>query len=316
MKTLRALTLALAGTGLALLAACGGNGKIHKPLKPAAIYTFGDGIVDAGQNGKLFTINPAQADTPGDYSIPHHLALQYDLDLQPQSRGGTAYALGGSDTPATQAQIDSKIAAGDFSQDDLVLLSVGMEDLIQATQAVLDGSVSQSEAEAELIARAQDQAQQWQLLRTHGAQYIFFFPPYDLGNTPWMAKLKRSYAQAPEVYQQLDLAYSGAINTAAENFRNRHPKVLLKSPNFRFYMGAYTDPGDRDNEAGTTISDRSLCTPPADEDASLCTELTVAEPDSNKQNRYLFADNRHPMPHVLLLLARAAYNEMADLWTD
>ncbi len=312
----RLLLSALLGLLSLGLAACGGNGKIHKPLTPTALYTFGDGLVDAGSNGRIYTVNPADASTPADYAIPHYVAGYFELDMLPHNQGGTAWAQGHSNVADTQAQIQTRLADARFGPSDVVLISAGMEDLVQTTEAVIAGSMSQTEAVAHLQLQARTLRQQWQSLYDHGARFIFMVPPFDLGQTPWMAQLKTSHSQAQSSYEALDSAFSMALNQEAEAFVAKHQKVLLKSQNFRFYMGAYTNPEDRDNEAGTSIVDRSLCAPPADVDASLCTENTLAEPDADKQGRYLFADNRHPTPQALRLLASAILDEMSDLWTD
>ncbi len=304
----------------AVLAGCGGSGKVYQPLRPTAIYTFGDGIVDAGQTGKHYTVNPAPPANPGDpvgvvYSVPEYIANGYGLTLKPQSAGGTAYGQGGSKIADLRTQINAQTAA--YGGKELIVLSAGMEDLIAQTQAVLAGTQNQATAEANIRAAVANYGQAMLQLHAQGARYIYILPPYDLSQSPWMAAQKAAYpaGDAGGVYLALHMAFRSALDAEAEAV-NGKTQSLFRSPNFATRMGYYTDPSNNQNNAGTSITNAALCAAPGDVDASLCTTATLITTDSAQIGKYLYADNRHPVPGVLNLLANGSLSELKSRWGE
>ncbi len=313
----------LASIGLvvgALLAGCGGSGKVYQPLRPTAIYTFGDGIVDDGQTGgKLYTINSSNPATIFVYSMPHMIASSYGLTLKAQSAGGTAWGQGGSGIAELRTQIQNQASAAGFTgydRDDLIILSAGMEDLMRETQSVLAGSTSTSAATENIKALVRSYGQGMLQLHGQGARYIYILPPYDLTQSPWMKAQKTAHGNnAGTVYLTLYNAFISAMAAEAESV-NGQTQSLLLSPGFRTRMGWYTDPGSSENNANTSITHTALCAAPGDVDASLCNDTQLITSDSTEKAKYLFADNRHPVPVVLTLLANGSVSELKDRWGE
>ena len=324
MKSLFRLASA-ALVSAALLAGCGGSGKVYQPLRPTAIYTFGDGIVDAGQQGgKRYTINPGPPANPSDpvgvvYSAPEYIAMAYGLTLKAQSAGGTAWGQGGSRIADLRTQIDAQAAVMGFagySRNDLIVLSAGMEDLIAETENVLSGATpSISQAQANIRAAVASYGQAMLQLHNQGARYIYILPPYDLSQSPWMTTQRAADARAPNVYLDLYLTFRSALDAEAERV-NGQTQSLYRSPSFATRMGYYTDPSNNQNNAGTSITDTALCAGAGATDASLCTTATLITTDSAQIGKYLYADNRHPVPGVLNLLANGSVSELQSRWGE
>lgn len=309
----------LASTALvsaALLAGCGGSGKVYQPLRPTALYTFGDGLVDDGQaGGKLYTVNTSDPSTRVVYSLPQYLARDYGLTLKPQSAGGTAWGQGGSRIADLRTQINAQTTP--YSGKELIVLSVGMEDLMAETETVLTGGQSQAQADANIRAAVASYGQAMLQLHTQGARYIYILPPYDLSQSPWMATQQAAFpaGNASGVYLALYRAFRSALDAEAERV-NGKTQSLYRSPGFATRMGYYTDPSNNQNNAGTSITNTALCAPPSDVDASLCTDLTLVTTDAAEVGKYLFADNRHPVPGVLSLLASGSLSEIKSRWGE
>lgn len=305
----------------ALLAGCGGSGKVHDPLRPTAIYTFGDGIVDAGQTGgKHYTVNPSPPANPGDpvgvvYSVPEYMAHGYGLALKPQSAGGTAWGQGGSKIADLRTQINAQIAT--YGGKNLIVLSAGMEDLIAQTQDVLANTQTQAQADAHIRAAVASYGQAMLQLHAQGARYIYILPPYDLSQSPWMATQQAAYpaSNAAAVYAALYKTFRSALDAEAERV-NGQTQSLYRSPGFVTRMGTFTDPSNNQNNAGTSITNAALCAGAGATDASLCTDATLVSTDVAQISKYLYADNRHPVPGVLGLLGSDALSEIKSRWGE
>lgn len=304
----------------ALLVGCGGSGKVHDPLRPTAIYTFGDGIVDAGQNGGRYTVNPSPPANPGDpvgvvYSVPEYMAHGYGLALKPQSAGGTAWGQGGSKIADLRTQINAQIAT--YGGKNLIVLSAGMEDLIAQTQDVLANTQTQAQADAHIRAAVASYGQAMLQLHAQGARYIYILPPYDLSQSPWMATQQAAYpaSNAAAVYAALYKTFRSALDAEAERV-NGQTQSLYRSPGFVTRMGYYTDPSNNQNNAGTSITNAALCAGAGATDASQCTTTSLVTTDSAEIGKYLYADNRHPVPGVLGLLGSDALSEIKSRWGE
>lgn len=312
----------LASTALvtaALLVGCGGSGKVYQPLRPTALYTFGDGVVDDGQTGgKLYTINSSDPATIFVYSLPHIVANDYGLTLKPQSAGGTAWGQGGSRIADLRMQVDAQAATAGFagySRNDLIMLSAGMEDLMAQTQDVLNGVNGQAVAQANIQAAVASYGQAMLQLHAQGARYIYILPPYDLSQSPWMTTQQAAHGNAPSVYLALYKTFRSALDAEVESAQSK-TQSIYRSPGFATRMGYYTDPSNNQNNAGTSITDTALCAAPGDVDASLCDETKLITSDGTQQAKYLFADNRHPVPGVLSLLASGSLSELKSRWGE
>ena len=308
-RLLRLATLGLICS--TLLLGCGG-GTVYQPLTPTAVYTFGDGFVDDGQTGSLFTINAINTAYPV-YSMPAIIAAGYGIALKPQSQGGTAWGKGGATIADTQVQIAAQEAINNFDNNSLVIVSAGMEDLMRETTNALNGTNSTATATANVQNLAHALSAQLSNLLAHGATHVYVLPPYDMTLTPWMYTQQQTYAAAPSVWAGLYATFQSTLVADAEAINNQTQGLYL-SPGFRTRMSIYADPTNLANNAGTSISSIALCAAPGNVNASLCNYSTLITADPTQQPLYMFADNRHPVPNILALLAQAALTELHNRW--
>ena len=291
------------------LAACGGGGKIYLPFTPTALHTFGDGLVDAGQTGKIYTINSTDQLTKPIYSLPQMVAQGYGLPLQPQAQGGTAWAQGKSTVADMQTQINTRLAAGNFTDGDLILIAVGMEDVKRETESALNGTSNLGLAMANVQTQARLLVRQLEVLERAGARHIYVLPVYDMGRTPWAYKLGQTYVNAVSVATELSRAFHDEV--LQESYRHSDIRYTLFSPTLRTRMAQFTNPADFAGATGITNASDPVCKPPGDVDASLCLDDNLVDP---AYLQYAFADGYHPTPGILGSLAGMALDEVKNRW--
>ena len=278
------------------LAACGGGGKIYLPFTPTVIHTFGDGLVDAGQTGKRYTINSTDQATKPTYSLPEYLAQGYGLPLLPQAQGGNAWGQGKSTVADLQTQINTRLAAGNFTEGDLLVISAGMEDVMRETESVVSGSISLGQAEINVKVQARLLLSQLEVLEAAGARHIYVLPVYDMGRTPWGLKQSQIYPGAAGFASALsDIFY----NEMLVKSRSRYS---LFSRSLREQMKLFTDPASSNN---ATVA---VCIPL---DASQCSDTDLV---STTPELYVFADGYHPTPGILRSLAGLSRDEIKNRW--
>ena len=290
------------------LSACGGGGKIYLPFTPTTIHTFGDGLVDAGQTGKLYTINSTDQATKPTYSLPEYVAQSYGLPLLPQAQGGNAWGQGKSTVADLQTQINTRLAAGSFSDGDLIIISAGMEDVMRETASTLDGTIPLQQAEANTKTQARLLVRQLEVLERAGARHIYVLPVYDMGRTPWALKLGVTHVNAVTVATELSNAFHNEV--LGESFSNSNIKNTLFSPTMRTRMAQFTDIDFASATGITNVSD-PVCKPPGDVDASACLDDNLV---STTPLQYAFADGYHLTPGILASLAAMTRDEVKNRW--
>ena len=292
------------------LAACGGGGKIYDPFTPTALHTFGDGLVDAGQTGKIYTINSTDQATKPIYSLPEMVAQAYGLPLKPQAQGGTAWGQGKSTVADLQTQINTRLTTtSSFTPGDLILIAVGMEDVKRETESALNGTISLGLAMANVKTQARLLVRQLKVLERAGARHIYVLPVYDMGRTPWAYKLGLSYVNAGSVATELSRAFHDEV--LQESYRQSDIRYTLFSPTLRTRMAQFTNPADFAGATGITNASDPVCKPPGDVDASLCLDNNLVDA---AYLQYAFADGYHPTPGILGSLAGMALDEVKNRW--
>ena len=291
-----------------LLAACGGGGKIYLPFTPTTLHTFGDGLVDAGQTGKRYTINSTDPATKPTYSLPEYVAQSYGLPLLPQTQGGNAWGQGKSTVADLQTQINTRLAAGNFNDGDLIIISAGMEDVMRESESALNGTISLGLAMANVQTQGRLLVRQLEVLERAGARHIYVLPVFDMGRTPWAHKLGLSNVNAVAVASALSDAFHNEV--LQESYRHSDIRYTLFSPTMRTRMAQYTDIELAPSTGITNASD-PVCKPPGDVDASACLDNNLV---STTPLQYAFADGYHLTPGILNNLAAMTRDEVQNRW--
>ena len=290
------------------LAACGGGGKIYLPFTPTALHTFGDGLVDAGQTGKRYTINSTGTNPPIK-SLPEIVAQGYGLPLTPEQQGGNAWGQGKSSVADMQTQINTRLAAGNFTDGDLIIISAGMEDVMRETESALNGTSNLGLAMANVQTQARLLVRQLEVLERAGASHIYVLPVYDMGRTPWAYKLGQTHVSATRIATDLSNAFHDEV--LRESYRNSFINKTLFSPTLRTRMAQFTNPADFAGATGITNASDPVCKPPGDVDAALCLDNNLVDA---AYLQYAFADGYHPTPGILGSLAGMALDEVKNRW--
>lgn len=294
---------------LAVLTGCGDSGKTYEPFAASAISTFGDGLLDAGQTGSLYTINSTDPATPS-LSIGQHLASNWGLTLKPQSQSGMAYAQGLSTVAGTIAQVDARLAQGGFTAGELVLVSAGMEDVRAQVQAIASGSVTVEQAHAQLKEQATQLVRQLERMEAAGARHIYWMPVYDLGRSPWAINLATTLPNAQTIASNAASIFNSQMSLVGETQSTL--KYTLFSPTIRSRMSVILNT-DNSSTTGFTNITQPVCSGAGATDASKCTTDTLAVTTAEAA-AYAFADAHHPTPLVLASLASYALSDIKSRW--
>ncbi len=194
---MRRTVLVAACASAALLAACGSS-TTESAITPERFIAFGDANSDVGQNGSLYTVNDGSVN-----NWTRQVAANYGKTITPASAGGKSYAVGNArvvgkpdaagnaSTPTITEQIDTFLAGGSFTANDLVILSGGISDVIANMAAVNAGTQTEAAMVAASRKAGEDMAAQVQRLVKAGAKYVVVTGTYDLGKTPWARSIGR-----------------------------------------------------------------------------------------------------------------------------
>jgi phospholipase/lecithinase/hemolysin len=282
--------LLLAGAGAAALAGCGSS-SVASAIDPKRFYVVGDGFSDVGQTGAVATVND------GSLTWIQALAAEYDLTVEPASKGGTGYAqafaridspdtTSGTNAPSVRQQIDQLLTdVTTFENDDLVFINGGMHDIVDAVNAegISDATTAAVKAAGQALAA------QVRRLTGAGAKHVCVTGVYNLGISPW----GRATGFAPAEGIGTDSPLS---NLSIDAFNNKGLLVaiadMLDGNVLYFDAGVFynlvvSQPGNYSIDDALSPA----CTTP--------TALTCNTDPSNvnpNYKRYLFADDLHFTP--------------------
>ena len=180
-----------------VLAACGG-GDIVSELNPSRLVVFGDAFSDAGQrlsaNGQYrvrYTVNGAGA------NWTEQFASRYGLSIAPSALGGTSYAIGSArvkakpdasgdaSTPTVTEQITTFLGSGGVAENDLIIVSGGIADILAESAALRAGTQSAEQTRLNVEQAGRDLGDQVQRIVDAGATHVMVVGPYNLGRSPW-----------------------------------------------------------------------------------------------------------------------------------
>lgn len=189
-RGLRRAMLAAACSVAALVSACGG-GQLVAAFSPSRLVVFGDASADAGQAGARYTVNGSAS------NWTEQLASSYSLTVTPVSAGGTSYAqgsaritvrpdaAGNAGVPSVADQIGTFLAASGPAGGDLIVVGAGVSEIIYQMSLVTAGTISDTQARANVEQAGRDLGAQVRRLVNAGAQHVAVSGAYNLGRTPW-----------------------------------------------------------------------------------------------------------------------------------
>ena len=294
LTTAKRLGQLLAYLGLcALIASCGASTKIDE-FFPSRIVVVGDFFSYQG------TLANAYADqlTVNDGTITNwipQLALDYNISFDP--------AVSGFATPsATVADLPAQLKSYKPQTGDMLVISAGMNDLLNHTLLVLNGKETPALALSTLTTLGTSY-QQFARGQLANFSHILLLNAYDLKgspfaqiNTPAFAKAYPSYAGGlPQFIQDLTRAFNTSIISNAgmyvsgQGVRLFDVEVLYLSADLQGY-GIST--------AGLTSAACPGFT------AGINCNATTADPNYNS---YLFADNINVTPVAQRMVGNFAY---------
>lgn len=285
--------------------ACGGGTTTVSTLVPTRFVAFGDGQADLGQvGGAVYTVK----DGSTIFSAVQQLAASYGKSITAQSAGGQSWArgnarialkpdaAGNAATLTMTEQIDAFLAANTVGQDDVVVLSAGISDMVVQGDALAAGTITASQAIANIEAAGKAMGAQAKRIVAAGGKHVVVAGAYDLGKSPYAAT--RGIAAT---LQAATLKFNEALLVSLVNdgnnvlyidFANRS-NLFIASPASYSFVNATTP----------------ACTTPT---ADSCTPSTIV-PGPN-YDTYVFADDRYFTPAANRALGALAYERVKARW--
>ncbi len=297
-------------TGLATLLAacavlaCGGGTSTVSTLAPSRFVAFGDGTADLGQvGGTVYSVKDGTA-----VSFMQQLAASYGASITAQSAGGQGWARGnarialkpdaaGNAATLTMAeQIDAFLAANTVGQNDVIVLSAGISDMVVQGDALAAGTITADQALANIEAAGKAMGAQAKRIVAAGGKHVVVAGAYDVGKSPYAAV--RGIAGT---LQAATLKFNEALlvslvndgnNVLYVDFANR-TNLFIASPASYSFVNASTP----------------ACTTPT---ASTCTPSTITA--GVAYDTYLFADDRYFTPAANRALGGLVYERVKARW--
>jgi hypothetical protein len=294
LTTAKRLGQLLAYLGLcALIASCGASTKIDE-FFPSRIVSVGDFFSYQGTSANAY----ADQLTVNDGTITNwiqQMALDYNITFDPSATGFA--------TPnATVADLPAQLKNFKPQTGDMLVISAGMNDLINHTVSVLNGTETPATALTTITALGTSY-QQFARAQLANFSHILLLNAYDLKgspfaqiNTPTFAKAYPNYVGGlPQFIQDLTRAYNTAIISNAgmyvsgQGVRLFDVEVLYLSADLQGY--------------GITTTGLTTAACP-DLTAGINCNATTADPN---YNTYLYADNIHVTPVAQRLVGNLSY---------
>lgn len=314
-KFLRRLALLAACASVALLSACGA-GSIASQLVPARFVSFGTGFSDLGQSGSKYTVNDGTANTWID-----ELAVQFGTSVRPAVAGGNGYARGNArviqkpdaaqnaSTPTIKEQIDAFLARDKFGPNDVATIDGGMSDIIVQMNATLAGSQTQAQMIANVQQAGRDLGDQVRRLVQSGAKYVVLTGTYNLGRTPWAARIGQGTTLNDAMVKFNEALLVSVVDLGGN--------VLYIDSGFYFNLVTGSPSTYSLTDASTVVctsvdSGNGIGVGVNQVNSALCSPSTLQAGLS--QNLYVFADQVYLTPVAHRLFGDYAFTRMRARW--
>ncbi|MBT9511246.1 MAG: SGNH/GDSL hydrolase family protein [Acidovorax sp.] len=312
---MRRTVMVAACASAALLAACGSS-TTESAISPQRFIAFGDAMSDVGQNGARYTVNDGSVNN---WTL--QVVTNYGKALTPVSAGGTSYATGNArvsakpdaagntSTRTITEQIDTFLASGSFVNNDLVIVSGGISDVIAGMAAVNAGTQTEAAMVAAARKAGEEMAAQVRRLVNAGAKYVVVTGTYDLSKTPWAKTIGREALLTDASSRFNDGLLVGIVDLGAN--------VLYVDS--AYYVNLYTSvPGNYGFNNATT----AVCTSvdatngigigAGKINSALCNSSTLLS--GANQASYVFADSVYLTPSAQRQFGTYAYDRLRARW--
>ncbi len=315
INCLRRSLLLAACAASALLSACGSS-TVDSAITPTRIVAFGDGLSDVGQTGARYTVND------GGINIwAAQFASNYGRSLSAVAAGGTGYARGHariSEQPDASAvstslnisqQIDAFLAADALASNDMAVMNGGISDIISQMADVTAGRQTPDQMVANATAAGRAMAAQARRLTASGGRYVVVVGTYDLGRSPWAARINQV-----DLLSRASSAFNSALLVGTVDLGNSvlyidaayYFNLLIHSPS-NYNLDNSRDPVCTSVDAGNGIGTGS-----GQVNSFLCTPSTLL-PNADA-SRYAFADGVYFSPAAHRLFGNYAYDRVRLRW--
>lgn len=315
--------VAIAAAASALLAACGGGTSQVEPFVPDRIIVFGDEnsviVEDGTHNGRKYTVNGVTSDTlpVRDCTLlPNWVQALSDhygfVFAECNKTGATPKAfmrakVGAKVDDATTGiapQIAEQSAAGGaFQGKDLVTVMLGANDVIELSDRVVAGTMTDAEAVAEARRRGARLADRVNGLLAAGAKVILSTVP-DMGTTPYAINLNKTAAGTVARMSSLSYEFNATLRTSIDQTRydGRNYGLVLsddQTQTIAKFPGSFGYTNVTDGVCAVALPN--------------CTSATADLVSGGAVATYMWADDRHLTPAMharigSLALTRALNN--------
>ncbi len=314
----RRAALVTVGVALSLLAGCGSS-TTESALVPKRIVSFGDTFSDVGQyGGKKYTVNDASVN-----NWLSQVVKDFGLTLTPSSSGGTGYArglaritastdaAGNTGTLSVKQQVDAFLASDKFDPNDLVFIAGGASDIVAEMNAVIAGTQTQAQMQANVQRAGRDLADQVVRLVDNGANYVVVLGTYNLGQTPWATATGQA-----TVLKDMSTKFNEAMLTPIVAL-GKHVLYVDAA----YYLNLVSHADSAPYYGLTNVAD-PVCTSvdpsnglgigPNQVNSLLCDSTTIAS--GADIAKYAFADRLNFTPAVQRLFGDYAYTRVRSRW--
>lgn len=313
--SLRRAVVVAACASAALLSACGSS-TVESQVTPARFIAFGDAFADVGQTGFKYTVNDGATN-----NWISQLAGIVNKSITPSAAGGLAYgranvrvvskpdAVGSSTSLTVKEQIDTFLASNTMANDDIIIVSGGISDIVVEMKAFSAGTSTQAQFTANVQQAGRDLGAQVRRIVNAGGKHVMAVGPYNLGNSPWAIALDQR-PLLTDATTKFNEAFLVSINDLGSN-------VLYVDAAYYFNLVVGTPAGysmtnvvtpvctSVDDGAGIGIGAGEV-------NSSLCNTSTIIS--GATYDAYLFADKLYFTPNANRLFGTYAYDKLRDRW--
>ncbi|NRF66700.1 esterase [Aquincola sp. S2] len=228
----------LAAAAMALLTACGGGTSQIEPFAPGRLIVFGDEnsliVSDGTGNGRKYTVNgmtgealPLRDCTLNPLwveALSNHYGFVFaecnKAAATPRAfmRAKAGAKVGDATVGIAQQISEQTTSGGAFKTNDLVTVMLGSNDLIELSERVIAGTLSEGDAVGEARRRGALLAERINGLLGAGARAIVSTVP-DMGVTPYAITLNKTRAGAAARLSNLSYEFNATLRTTIDQTR-------------------------------------------------------------------------------------------------